>query len=116
MSRVIERGSIAKYYQYSKGAPEMEHGMLDKVVPAAVPIANSQPERWITQIQNGVVTLVQRIEADAFVVRAQDLSMLVANEEIVSDPLAKEILLAIGKRKAIRYGSVELDITAKHIG
>ncbi len=79
-------------------------------------IVENGPERWITQIQGGVVTLVQRIDADAFVVRMQDLPMLAANEEIVNDSLAKEILLAIGRRGAIRCGSVELEITAKHIG
>ncbi len=66
-------------------------------------------ERWITQIDNGVVTLVQRIEADAFVVRAQDLPMLAANEEVVSDVLAREILRAIGKRGRVRCGADELD-------
>lgn len=77
----------------------MGHGMLK----------NSTPERWITEIKNGVVTLVQRIDADAFVVRVQDLPMLSANEEIVNDPLAREILRAIGKRNKVRCGSVESD-------
>ena len=77
----------------------MEHGMLK----------GGMPERWITRIENGVVTLVQRIEADAFVVRAQDLPMLAANEEIVTDSLARDILRAIAKRQKVRSGSVEAD-------
>jgi hypothetical protein len=77
----------------------MEHGMLK----------GGMPERWITQIDNGVVTLVQRIEADAFVVRVQDLPAVAANEEIVSDSLARDILRAINKRGSVRCGSVEAD-------
>lgn len=77
----------------------MEHGVLK----------GGMPERWITQIDNGVVTLVQRIEADAFVVRAQDLPMLAANEEIVSDQLARDILRAIGKRGRVQCGAAEVD-------
>jgi hypothetical protein len=67
----------------------MEHGMLK----------GGMPERWITSIENGVVTLVQSIEADAFVVRMQDLPLLAANEEIINDPLAREMLLALENRK-----------------
>lgn len=55
-------------------------------------------ERWITQIQGGVVTLVQRIEDDALVVCLHDLPKLAASQEIVSDPLASEILRAIALR------------------
>lgn len=107
----------------------MTQGMLEGGVPTGVPskpekpsdkpatgVPTGMPERWITQIQNGVVTLVQRIEADAFVVRMQDLPMFAANEEIVSDSLAKEILHAISKRKAIRFGSVSLEVSTKHNG
>ncbi|MBL4798097.1 MAG: hypothetical protein JKY50_11830 [Oleispira sp.] len=77
----------------------MEHGELK----------GGMPECWITQIENGVVTLVQRIEADAFVVRMQDLPMLAANEEIVSDSLARDILRAIGVRGQVQYGSDKVD-------
>lgn len=70
----------------------MEQGMLNKAVSAGA------PERWITQVQNGVVTLVQRIEAGAFVVRAHDLPALAANHEIVSDALAREILRKLSLR------------------
>ena len=106
----------------------MEQGMLEGVVPTGVPskpetstdkptgVPTGVPERWITQIQNGVITLIQRIEADAFVVRMQDLPMFAANEEIVSDSLAKEILHAISRRKAIRFGSVNLEVSTKHNG
>lgn len=83
---------------------KMEQGTLGGKVVARV------PERWITQIENGVVTLVQRIDADAFVVRAQDLPVIAANEEIVSDPLARDILRAIAKRKKVGCGSVELPL------
>ena len=72
-------------------------------------IVTSAPERWITQIENGVVTLVQRIEADAFVVRIQDLPALAANEELVSDSLARNILRAINKRGVLRSGSDEVE-------
>lgn len=58
-------------------------------------VAVAGPERWITQIENGVVTLVQRIEADAFVVQSHDLPALCANEEIIPDILANDISLAI---------------------
>lgn len=61
-------------------------------------IVKGAPERWITQIQNGVVTLVQRIEADAFVIRMQDLPALAANDELVSDSLASEIMRALNAR------------------
>lgn len=106
----------------------MTQGMFEGGVPTGVPskperpsdkptgMPTGMPERWITQIQGGVVTMVQRIEADAFVVRMQELPMFAANEEIVSDSLAKEILLAIGKRKAIRCGSGEFSIAAKLMG
>lgn len=77
----------------------MEHGVLK----------GGMPERWITQIDNGVVTLVQRIDADAFVVRAQHLPMLAANEEVVSDQLARDILRAIGKRGRLQCGADEFD-------
>lgn len=56
------------------------------------------PERWITQIQNGIVTLVQRIAADAFVVRAYDLPAICANEEFVSDEQARAIMRSIRHR------------------
>ena len=65
-------------------------------------VVESGPERWITQIENGVVTLVQRIDADAFAVRPTDLPAVAANSEIVSDQLARKILKAISKRKSFR--------------
>ena len=64
-------------------------------------ISSYPPERWITQIDNGVVTLVQRIEADAFVVCAHDLPSLAANEEIISDSVAYDILQAFLARNKI---------------
>lgn len=71
----------------------MEQGMIDKAIAAG------KSERWITQIENGVVTHVQRIEADEFVVRLLDLPMVCANSELINDPLAREMLLAIEKRR-----------------
>ncbi len=85
----------------------MEHGMLESAVPTGVPskpetstdkpvgVPAGVPERWITQIQNGVVTLIQRIDADAFVVKARDLPKLAANAELVDDEHAKLIVEAI---------------------
>lgn len=85
----------------------MEHGMLEGAVPTGVPsipetstdkpvgVPTGMPERWITQIQNGVVTLIQRIDADAFVVRARDLPELAANCEYVDDVQAELIVEAI---------------------
>jgi ribonucleotide monophosphatase NagD (HAD superfamily) len=61
-------------------------------------IKAGKPERWITQITNGIVTLVHRIDADAFVVRAHDLPSVAANIEIVGDDLASEIMSAIRSR------------------
>lgn len=72
-------------------------------------VIESKAEHWITKVQGGVITLVQRIDADAFVVRAQDLPMLAVNEEIVTDPLAREILRAIGRRGRVRCGAVEVN-------
>jgi hypothetical protein len=46
-------------------------------------VQDTKPERWITQIQNGIVTLVQRIAADAFVIRAHDLPAVCANDALV---------------------------------
>ncbi len=76
--------------------------MIDKA------IASGKSERWITQIENGIVTKVQRIEADEFMVRLHDLPRFASNSELVSDLLAREILRAIGKRKKIRCGEREL--------
>jgi hypothetical protein len=86
----------------------MKHGMLEGAVPAGVPskpgkpsdkpprgVPTGVPERWITQIQNGVVALIQRIEADAFVVQAHDLPKIAANQELVSDEQARAIAEAI---------------------
>lgn len=58
---------------------------------ALIQVCNDGPERWITQIVGGVVTLVQRIDADAVVVRLQDLPDLCANVDLVSDELAVRI-------------------------
>ena len=80
----------------------MEQGMIDKAIAAG------KSERWITQIENGVVTHVQRIEADEFVVRLLDLPRFASNSELVSDSLARDILRAIGKRQKIRCGEGEL--------
>ncbi len=59
---------------------------------------SSSPERWITQIQNGVVMLVQRIAADAFVIRACDLPEICANEEFLTDEQVRGVLNAIRYR------------------
>ena len=58
---------------------------------ALIQVCNDGPERWITQISGGVVTLIQRIDADAVVVRLQDLPGLCADEVLVSDDLALRI-------------------------
>lgn len=54
-------------------------------------------ERWITQIQGGVVTLVQRITGDSFVIRACDLPAICANEEFLTDEQVRAV------SEAIRY-------------
>ena len=59
---------------------------------------SSLSERWITQIQNGVVTLVQRITADAFVIRVCDLPDICANEAFLTDEQARGVLNAIRYR------------------
>lgn len=88
----------------------MEHGMLEGAVPTGVPskpetstdkpvgVPTGLPERWITQIQNGVVTLIQRIDADAFVVRAVDFPRVAANSELVSGEQAQAIIEAVRSR------------------
>lgn len=55
-------------------------------------------ERWITQIQGGVVTLIQRIEASAFVVSSNELPAICANAELVSNEQARAIVDAIRYR------------------
>jgi hypothetical protein len=61
-------------------------------------VQDAMQERWITQIRNGIVTLVQRIAADAFVVRAQDLPTICANQELVTDEQAMSVAEAILSR------------------
>jgi hypothetical protein len=61
-------------------------------------VQDAMQERWITQIKNGIVTLVQRIAADAFVVRAQDLPTICANQELVTDEQAMSVAEAILSR------------------
>jgi hypothetical protein len=65
---------------------------------ALMQVSNDGPERWITQIVGGVVTLIQRIDADAVVVRLQDLPDLCANVDLVSDEQATLIVGAIRYR------------------
>lgn len=67
----------------------MEQGMIDKAIAAG------KSERWITQIENGVVTHVQRIEVDEFVGRLLDLPSIFANQELVSDQEIMAIIEAI---------------------
>lgn len=57
-----------------------------------------QPQRWITQIDNGKVKLVQRIESDAVVISINKIADLCANSEIVSDEIAQLIMNAIKTR------------------
>lgn len=52
-------------------------------------------QRWITLIQDGVVTLIQRIEENAFVVCANELPAICANAELVSNEQARAIADAI---------------------
>jgi hypothetical protein len=61
-------------------------------------VQDAMQERWITQIRNGIVTLVQRIAADAFVVRAQDLPAICSNQELVTDEQAMSVAEAILSR------------------
>lgn len=95
----------------NKGAAVMAQGMLENAVPTGTPskpekptdkpstgVPTGIPERWITQVQNGVVTLVQLIAADAFVVQAHDLPAIAANSEFVSDEQAADIVRAIQSR------------------
>jgi hypothetical protein len=61
-------------------------------------IVNSTPERWITGINNGVVTLIQRIDADAFVISINEIAGLCENREMLSDEQARAILEAVLSR------------------
>lgn len=61
-------------------------------------IAENKPQRWITEINNGVVQLVQRIESDAVVISITELPSVCANAEIVSDEQARLIVSAIRSR------------------
>lgn len=61
-------------------------------------IAVVQSERWITEIKSGVVTMIQKIEKDSFVVSIEDISDICANVDIISDEQALLILEAIKSR------------------
>lgn len=61
-------------------------------------VVKKQAQRWITQIDNGKVTLVHRIENDAVVISINELAELCANVELVSDDQARLIAEAIKAR------------------
>ena len=61
-------------------------------------IAASMTERWITEINGGVVTMIQKIEQDSIVVSVGDLPDICANKDFVSDEQVSLILNAIKAR------------------
>ena len=61
-------------------------------------IAASMTERWITEINGGVVTMIQKIEKDSIVVSVRDLPGICANKDFVSDEQVSLILNAIKAR------------------
>jgi hypothetical protein len=61
-------------------------------------ITLNKPERWITEINGGVVTIIQKIEKDSFVVSIEDISDMCANKDFVSDEQSRLILNAIKSR------------------
>ena len=61
-------------------------------------ITVSKPARWITEINNGKVVMVQQIESDSFVVSISDFPDICANSELISDEQARLIVNAIKSR------------------
>jgi len=60
------------------------------------------PERWITEISDGQVRMVQRVPSDAFVVSLSDLPGMAANEDFVSDELAAKMHAVLSERLRVR--------------
>lgn len=58
----------------------------------------TKQERWITQVNGGVVASSQRISSDAFVISANELPSLISNPAYVSNELVLEIEMAIKYR------------------
>jgi hypothetical protein len=62
-------------------------------------MVGGKAERWITQVQGGVITLVQRIPKEAFVIGLSKLPEVVANVELVGNGLAIEVRRALEARQ-----------------